>query len=452
MTVRRTFLRYLGGAGAGAILVPIGLSGCAVVSTQPHIDRNAAARNPNVGAGAGSGDAALSYGSAKQRPHATGDGTPRLVVVFLRGAVDGLNVVVPHGDPAYYQARPTIAVARPGAPNGAIDLTGYFGMHPAMASLRPYWNNGQLAFVHAAGSPDPSRSHFEAQDYMETGTPGQHNTRDGWLNRMLGTLPKSASPVQALTVGEALPRILTGPQVVANMPTGRNAARPTALDQPAMNQAFGALYAEDAVLGKAYQDGLAARKTLMAEMNDEQRMANNGAPLPNGLSLDTARLGRLMRGDPRIRLSFLAVGGWDTHINQGSGTGQLANRLAPLSDGLATLAAELGPAFNDTVIVVVSEFGRTFKENGNGGTDHGHGNAIWLLGGNVRGRKIYGQWPGINAAALNEGRDLAVTTDFRTVLALLAEKHMRTGDASLQKIFPQFSGGKQGGEQLNFLL
>jgi uncharacterized protein (DUF1501 family) len=434
---RREFMRCLGGAGAGALLIPIGLSGCAMVSTQPHVARAGATRS---GAGGVAGDAAaLSYGDAKVRPRAAGDGTPRMVVVFLRGAVDGLNVVVPHGDPAYYQARPTIAVARPGSPNGAIDLTGYFGMHPAMRALHPYWNKGQLAFVHAAGSPDPSRSHFEAQDYMETGRPGQHAVGDGWLNRMLGTLPHTDSPVRALAVGEALPRILTGPQVVANMPTGRNATRATVLDQPAVNKAFGALYADDPLLDKAYRDGLAARKTLMDDMSNEQRMADNGAPLPNGLSMDTARLGRLMRGDHRIRLSFLAVGGWDTHINQGAGTGQLANRLTPLAEGLAALAAELGPVFNDTVIVVVSEFGRTFRENGNGGTDHGHGNAIWLLGGNVRGRKIYGEWPGITPATLHEGRDLAITTDFRTVMAVLAEKHMRAGDASMQRLFPGFN-------------
>jgi uncharacterized protein (DUF1501 family) len=431
MIDRREFMRCLGGVGAGALLIPVGLSGCAVVSTgRPHYEP-----------GDGGSAASVSYGDAKQRPRiaVAGDGAPRMVVVFLRGAVDGMNVVVPHGDPAYYQARPTIAVARPGSPNGAIDLTGYFGLHPALRALHPYWKSGQLAFVHAAGSPDPSRSHFEAQDYMETGTPGQHAVRDGWLNRMLGVLPRTDSPVQALTVGEALPRILTGPQVVANMPTGRNAAHATVLDRPTVNRVFGALYAEDPVLGKAYRDGLAARQTLMAEMSDEQRMADNGAPLPNGLSLDTARLGRLMRGDPRIRLSFLAVGGWDTHIGQGSGSGQLANRLAPLAEGLATLAAELGPAFNDTVIVVVSEFGRTFHENGNGGTDHGHGNAIWLLGGNVRGGRIYGHWPGLTPAELHEGRDLAVTTDFRTVLAVLSEQHMRIGDAALRQLFPGFT-------------
>ncbi len=429
---RRDFIRYAGLAGAASILIPIGLSGCAVV---PAGKQSATAAN---------GTAPLAYGIAKPRPHTNGDGTPRMVVVFLRGAVDGLNVVVPHGDQAYYQARPGIAVARPGMPNGAIDLTGYFGLHPALRPLLPYWDSGQLAFVHASGSPDGSRSHFEAQDYMETGTPGQHSIHDGWMNRLQGFLPRADSPVQALTMGESIPRILSGHQVVANMPTGRDATRPTLIDQPKVSQTFAALYAGNGELSKAYRDGVTARKELLAELSSsEQRMANNGAPLPNGLSIDTARLGRLMRSDPRIRLGFLAVGGWDTHTNQGNGTGQLAGRLAPLATGLSTLAQELGPAFNDTVIVVISEFGRTFRENGNGGTDHGHGNVMWLLGGNIRGGTIYGQWPGLQQAQLNEGRDLAITTDFRAVMSTLAEKHMRIHDNALQQIFPQYTAGLQ---------
>ncbi|WP_343587126.1 DUF1501 domain-containing protein [Herbaspirillum sp.] len=432
---RRDFIRYLGAAGSGAILVPVGLSGCAVVPTGDKTIHRAAAATP----------AKLAYGSPRPRAHADGDGAPRMVVVFLRGAVDGLNVVVPHGEPEYYRARPTIAVAPPGQANGAIDLTGYFGLHPALQPLMPYWESGQLAFVHASGSPDASRSHFEAQDYMETGTPGQHNTHDGWMNRLMGYLPPSESPLQALSVGDATPRILSGRNVVANLQTGRAAARPGLIDQPRMIQAFTPLYGGDDPIAKAYRDGIAARRELMAEINsDEQQMANNGAPLPNGLSLDTARLGRLMRKDPRIRLSFLAVGGWDTHTNQGNGAGQLAGRLGPLATGLATLARELGPVFNDTVIVAVSEFGRTFRENGNGGTDHGHGNAMWLLGGNLRGGRIYGQWPGLNQAALNEGRDLAITTDFRAVLSSVTERHMRIRDQELEKIFPQYAAGGHG--------
>lgn len=439
---RRDFIRnisHLGLAGSGAMLIPVGLSGCVV------------APRPNARPAGIKTDAPLAYGTPLKRARLAGDGTPRMIVVFLRGAVDGLNVVVPHGDRHYYQARPTIAVARPGSDNGAIDLTGYFGLHPALQALKAYWDSGQLAFIHASGSPDMSRSHFEAQDYMETGTSGQHNTADGWMNRLLGTMPVSAAPMQALTLGEAVPRILTGSAVVANMPTGRDATRPTQIDKPDVSHAFNTLYQQDPVLGKVFRDGLAARKEILTDLgNSEQTAANNGAPLPNGLSIDTARLGRLMRSDPAIRLGFVAVGGWDTHTNQGNGSGQLANRLRPLADGLTTLAKELGPAFNDTVIVVMSEFGRTFRENGNGGTDHGHGNAMWLLGGNIRGRTIYGNWPGIDDKSLNEGRDLAITTDFRTVLATLAEKHMRIGDDALQRVFPQFAGSAN--HKLSFLV
>ncbi|AMO99357.1 hypothetical protein CAter282_1472 [Collimonas arenae] len=445
---RRDFIRHLGLGASGAILIPVGLSGCVVA---PPVKQQAKVKAPAAPTIVSGADSPLSYGNPLQRPHASGDGTPRMIVVFLRGAVDGLNVVVPHGDHNYYKARPTIAVAKPGMQNGAIDLTGYFGLHPALQPLQPFWDDGRLAFVHASGSPDMSRSHFEAQDYMETGTPGEHNTRDGWMNRMLGVMPPSQSPMEALTLGEAVPRILTGKAVVANMPTGRDATRPTLIDKPEISQAYAALYAQDAALGKSYRDGIAARKELLADASSsEQKMANNGAPLPNGLSIDTARLGRLMRSNPDIRLGFVAVGGWDTHANQGNGTGQLAGRLRPLADGLATLVRELGPAFNDTVIVVMSEFGRTFRENGNGGTDHGHGNAMWLLGGNVRGRSIYGQWPGIDDKSLNENRDLAVTTDFRSVLATLAEKHMRIGDPAMQKLFPQYGAGNQRG--LNLLV
>jgi uncharacterized protein (DUF1501 family) len=420
---RRDFVRQLALIAGGAVAIPVGLSGCAVA--------------PITISDAKHGDP---MGEALNRPHANGDGNPRLVVMFLRGAVDGLNVVVPHGDPEYYQARPTIAVARPGAANGAIDLTGYFGLHPAMQSLHPYWLHGQLAFVHASGSPDPSRSHFDAQDFMETGTPGRKLTPDGWMNRLLGAMQADHASLRALNVGETVPRILSGQRVVASVATGRNATRPTSIDQAAVNQAFGALYANNDALGNAYRSGVSARQELMTDLGAEQRMANNGAPLPNGLSIDTARLGNLMRQDPRIRLGFLSAGGWDTHVNQGNGAGQLANRLKPLCEGLDTLAKSLGPAFNDTVIVVMSEFGRTFRENGNGGTDHGHGNAMWLLGGNVRGRAIYGDWPGLNQAALNEGRDLAVTTDFRSVLAVLAERHLRLPDAVLAQVFPSGPG------------
>src|SRR5579871_1135517 len=289
---------------------------------------------------------------------------PRLVVVFLRGAVDGLSVVIPHGDAEYYRARDRVAVARPGRDNGAIDLDGYFGLHPALRAVSPLWQAGHLAFIHAAGSPDPTRSHFDAQDYMESGTPGRKGTPDGWLNRLLAASPAPHSNTQALNLGETVPRILSGAEVVASMPRGRAASRPGAIDRPAVRAAFDRLYAGGDGLSKAYGDGVAAHQQLIADMGTTDPTADNGAPPPGGLADDGARLGRLMQRDRRIRVAFIPVGGWDTHANQGAGTGALANHLKGLGEGLLALAQELGPAFDDTVVVVMSEFGRTFRENG----------------------------------------------------------------------------------------
>jgi uncharacterized protein (DUF1501 family) len=201
--------------------------------------------------------------------------------------------------------------------------------------------------------------------------------------------------------------------------------------------AFDALYAGNERFGRAYQDGRSAHRNVMeASMKNEMVVADGGAPLPNGFPDDAARLATLMRNDARFQLAFVALGGWDTHANQGAATGQLANRLAPLGLGLATLAQRLGPMFEDTTIVVMSEFGRTARQNGNGGTDHGHGNAMWLLGGGVAGGKVHGDWKGVADDALNEGRDLPVMTDFRTVLAHVAERHLQLTDKQLQQLFP----------------
>lgn len=374
----------------------------------------------------------------------------RLVVVFLRGAVDGLNVVVPYGEPAYYRARPTIAVPAPGRERGALDLDGRFGLHPALSPLMPLWQSGELAFVHASGSPDATRSHFDAQDYMESGTPGRKVTADGWLNRLLGVLPADAdtarAPTRAISVGPVLPRIWSGPQAVANLASGAAATKPTVLDRPRVGSAFDRLYAGDDKLAHAYREAQQARHEVMSSldagaMEREMQMANNGAPLPNGFPDDAARLGTLMRNDRRVQLAFMAVGGWDTHANQGAGSGQLANRLAPLGQGLAALARQLGPAWQDTTVVVMSEFGRTVHENGNGGTDHGHGNVMWLLGGRVAGGHVLGRWPGLDGSALYEGRDLAVTTDFRQVLAEVLERHLGLPDERLAQVLPAFAPG-----------
>jgi uncharacterized protein (DUF1501 family) len=361
----------------------------------------------------------------------------KLVVVMLRGAVDGLNVVAPVGDENYLRLRPTIGLAAPGMEGGALDLDGYFGLHPALASLQPLWQQRKLAFVHASGSPDATRSHFDAQDYMESGTPGRKNTPDGWMNRLVATLPGSATPSRLLGIGPVMPRILSGTAAAVNLPNVASAAKADVLDRPAMAAAFDQLYAGHARFGRAYADGRAAHKEVMAAAESPEMLAaDRGAPLPNGFPDDAARLAALMRKDPKIQLAFVALGGWDTHASQGAATGQLANRLAPLGQGLAVLAERLGPLFDDTVVLVMSEFGRTARENGNGGTDHGHGNVMWLLGGKVNGGKVHGEWEGIGDAALNEGRDLPVTTDFRSVLAQVAERHLLLDEKVLGRIFP----------------
>jgi uncharacterized protein (DUF1501 family) len=275
---------------------------------------------------------------------------------------------------------------------GALDLDGYFGLHPALAALQPLWREKKLAFVHASGSPDATRSHFDAQDYMESATPGRKNTPDGWMNRLVAALPGSPAPSRLLGIGPVLPRILSGHAAAINLPNVAAAARPDVLDRPALGAAFDQLYRDHARFGRAYADGRAAHKEVMsASESREMQAADRGAPLPNGFPDDAARLADLMRNDGRIQLAFLALGGWDTHAGQGAATGQLANRLAPLGQGLAVLAERLGPQFDDTLVLVMSEFGRTARENGNGGTDHGHGNVMWLMGGAVRGgRGVWG--------------------------------------------------------------
>lgn len=357
----------------------------------------------------------------------------RLVVVFLRGAADGLSIVPPWEDPDYAVLRPTIAIP----PSTEMALDGPFGLHPSLAMLLPLWRERSLAFVHASGSPDTTRSHFDAQDYMESGTPGVKTTADGWMNRLVGTLPGPRRATEAIAFGPTMPRIFAGSQTVANVPLGRAAGAPSALDRPLINAAFDRLYAGDDALSRAYKEGLSAHKAVLADLQSEMTAADNGAPSPVGFATDAHHLAQMVRQDPGIDLAFFALGGWDTHINQGAAEGQLANHLKPLGEGLATLVHELGPAYVDTVIVVISEFGRTAHENGNRGTDHGHGNVMWVMGGPVAGGKVYGEWLGLGEDVLHEKRDLAVTTDFRTVLAAILANHMGVEDAALARIFPE---------------
>ncbi|MBV9152116.1 MAG: DUF1501 domain-containing protein [Alphaproteobacteria bacterium] len=380
----------------------------------------------------------------------TGDAAPkRLVVVLLRGAVDGLNVIVPHGDEAYYAARPTIAIAKPGTEDGALALDEHFGLHPALAGLMPLWEARQLAFVHAAGSPDPTRSHFDAQLFIENGAPGRRAVADGWMNRLLAAIPGLVrGPTEAVAVGPVLPQILKGRMPVANLPLGPAAATPLAIDKPEVASAFDRLYAAKDAIGQAYRQGRMARAELIAGLPAPPDPADSGAPAPNGFPAIAARLAGLMAHDRKIRLAVVSLGGWDTHVRQGNHAGQLAERLRPLGDGLAAFAKALGQDWQNTAVVVLSEFGRTVRENGDAGTDHGHGNAIWVLGGAVQGGRIYGEWPGLASEALYEGRDLAITTDFRAVLTVVATRHLRSPDRALSAIFPDFSPTHSGLDRL----
>lgn len=377
----------------------------------------------------------------------------KLVVVMLRGAVDGLSVVVPYGDPAYARNRAEIAIAAPGRPDGALPLDARFGLHPALASMLPLWSADRLAFVHASGSPDPTRSHFDAQDYLETATPGRRSTPDGWMNRLLKVLADptadaARSPVQAVNLGAIMPRILTGPMPVASLPAG-GADQQRDGGSPALTKALDRLYAEDAITGaswqamretrRAMQDAAASGKDTGMDAGMDPGIARGAVPLA-GLSRDAARLGRLMRREPAMRAAFFSVGGWDTHTNQGGARGQLATRLQTLAGGLTALAQELDDRLDDTVVIVMSEFGRTVRQNGTQGTDHGHGNVMWLMGAGVRGGRVHGEWPGLEASALHEGRDLAVTTDFRQVIAAVLERHLQLDDRQMAYVLPEGPG------------
>ncbi|HEY9684008.1 MAG TPA: DUF1501 domain-containing protein [Oculatellaceae cyanobacterium] len=374
----------------------------------------------------------------------------KLIVILLRGGVDGLNIVAPYGDSMYYSLRPRIAVARPGSENGLIDLDSHFGLHPALSPLMPYWQNKTLAFVHSSGSPAPSRSHFDAQDNMESGAPGVRSVTTGWLNRLVSSLPSNSnSSLHAISIGPVLPRIMSGPASIATISKGVQVNK-SLLDRPVVASVFQDLYgSRNDELGKAFKEGMAAHQEIndslsqpddrAAMMDREQVMANRGAPLPGSNKAYGKQLAQLFRKSPSIQVAFLDFGGFDTHVNEGTGKGQLANHLLPLGQGIADLIEGLGPMYKDTTIVVMSEFGRTAKENGNSGTDHGHGNVMWVLGGDIPGGNVYARWAGLNPTALHEARDLPTSTDFRAVLSYLMNSHMHVSKATLGNVFPDFA-------------
>ncbi|MFG6488003.1 DUF1501 domain-containing protein [Roseateles sp. BYS78W] len=377
---------------------------------------------------------------------AEGASQKKLVVVMLRGAVDGLSVVAPYGEREYAASRPQIGLPPPGADDGLIKLNSLFGLHPSLSPLKRHWDGGQLAFVHASGSPDPTRSHFDAQDYFESGTPGRKSTPDGWMNRLLTALPGEPAPTRAISQGSTPPRIFAGTASVASLGLGPDAMRRRAIDDPKMQAGLAKLYANDAQLSSTLHETTEGRGEMARSMasgmggdggKSMDPSADAGAPSARSFAADARRLGTLIRKDPHTQLAFTAVGGWDTHVNQGAARGQLANRLASLGEGLDALATGLGDTYKDTVVVVVSEFGRTLRQNGNGGTDHGRGNVMWLLGGPVAGGQVLGDWPGLDHSALADGRDLAVATDFRQVLAPVLQRHLGLSETALATVFPQ---------------
>ena len=372
----------------------------------------------------------------------------RLVVIFQRGAADGLNIVVPHGEPAYYSMRPSINIPR----NAVLDLDGLFGLHPSMSALQPLWDQRHLAIVQAAGSPDNTRSHFDAQDYMESGTPGLKATEDGWLNRVLQTVPpaEAKSAFRAIAMGPSLPRILTGsePAVAVNNISdfGVGGRNPNAAP---MANTFEAMYAHsvDTVLHGTGQETFEAVKMLKSADPAKYKPVP-GADYPKGRFGDSLRqLAQLIKADLGVQVAFADIGGWDHHVNEGNTQGQLANILREFSGSLAAFWTDLGDLAEDTVVVTMSEFGRTARENGNRGTDHGHANVMFVFGGPVKGGKVYGRWPGLESHQLYEGRDLAMTTDFRRVLGEAVAEHL--GNTKLETVFPGF--GSEASKFVRFL-
>ena len=382
---------------------------------------------------------------AEGREPITGGRRKTLIAIFQRGAVDGLNMVVPYAERIYYDLRPSIAIPRPqsGNADAALDLDGFFGLHPVMSSLKPFWDSKRLAIVHASGSPDNTRSHFDAQDYMESATPGRKSTPDGWLNRYLQSKADSErSLFRAVSMTQTMPRILQGGAptlAISNLNdfsirAGRSSAN--------VQGGFEAIYDQSVndVLGGTGKDTFEAVNYLK-RVNPGQYKPENGAQYPRtafGSSL--LQIGQLVKAGVGLEVAFTDIGGWDTHVNQGNSRGQLALRLQDFSNGIAALATDLGKRMDDVVILTMSEFGRTVRENGNRGTDHGHANAMFVIGNGVRGGKIYGEWPGLKNDQLYEGRDLALTTDFRDVFGEVAKRHL--GTSNIQTVFPGYSASE----------
>ena len=369
-----------------------------------------------------------------------------LIALFQRGAADALNMVVPHGDPSYYALRPNIGIPRPSrtaANPSTIDLDGFFGLHPALAPFKPLYDRGLLAPIHAVGSPSATRSHFDAQDYMESGTPDIKGTRDGWLNRYLATCDtceaNRAEPFRAVAMTPQTPRILQGPSPAVAM---------TSIDAFTVRSAGGVTERLEALYRTGSADLIHSTGAETFDAVKRLREANPGRYTPaNGAEYPRSEFGQrlkqiaqLIKSDVGLEVAFADLGGWDTHVNQGAATGQLSNRLTDFSTSVAALVTDLGDRMDDVMILTMSEFGRMARQNGNGGTDHGHAGAMFAIGGGVKGGKVHGRWPGLAREQLHEGRDLALTTDFRTVFSEVAGTHL--GATRTDALFPGFEGAR----------
>lgn len=360
----------------------------------------------------------------------------QLIAIFQRGAVDGLNMVVPFADADYYRARPSLAIGPPGSSGAAaIDLDSFFALHPRLAVLKPFWDRRMLAIVHACGSHDPTRSHFDAQDFMESATPGVKSTGDGWLNRYLQTGRLSpASAFRAVSFTQQLPRALQGVAPAVAM----NQLAQFGVRGGGLGASFEEQYATaaDRVLNRTGRDAFDAIRTLDAAA-PAQYQPQHGADYPRSpFGQALKQIAQLAKADVGLEIAFAEVGGWDTHVNQGAAQGQLATRLDDFGRGIASLVTDLGDRMADTVVLTMSEFGRAVNENGNRGTDHGHGNAMMVIGGGVHGGRVYGKWPGLAREQRYDGRDLAVTTDFRDVFAEILVRHLGLPDPST--VFPGY--------------
>jgi uncharacterized protein (DUF1501 family) len=354
----------------------------------------------------------------------------KLLVVFLRGGYDAANLLVPVSSSFYYESRPNIAVPRPGTDaQAALGLDADWGIHPALgASIHPLYEKKQVAFVPFAGTEDLSRSHFETQDSIELGQPlvGERNFQSGFLNRLVTSMSDHAG----MSFTDQLPLIFRGEMEVPNMAL-RSLAKPGV--DPRQSEIIREMY-RGTHLESRVNEGFTVRDEVMRDMASEMEMASRNAITTKGFELEGRRIGKLM--NERYDVGFIDVGGWDTHVGEGGGAGYLATRLEELGRGLAGFADEMGARWNDTVVVVISEFGRTFRENGNRGTDHGHGTVYWVMGGGVRGGRVAGEQVRVERATLLQDRDYPVLNEYRSVLAGLASRMFGLDTARLQAIFP----------------